>query len=169
MPWENKSVIDMKKEIMAALAQGQESVSSIALRYSISRKTLYKWKRRYEQEGDPGLRERSRRPDKTDLLRNEEVASRLIKLRLALTNACTATCFCLRRIVVRPKQSRTRGVRALTANVRMRLWPMPSPPMFTEKANVNIPATFVLSIAGCWSVKSQRWEVFASTKSARSS
>ena len=54
MPWENKSVIDMKKEIMAALAQGQESVSSIALRYSISRKTLYKWKRRYEQEGDRG-------------------------------------------------------------------------------------------------------------------
>lgn len=83
MPWENKSVIDMKKEIMAALAQGQESVSSIALRYSISRKTLYKWKRRYEQEGDPGLHERSRRPDKTALLWNEEVASRLIKLRLA--------------------------------------------------------------------------------------
>ena len=83
MPWKNKSVIDMKKEIMAALAQGQESVSSIALRYSISRKTLYKWKRRYEQEGEAGLHDRSRRPDKADLLWNEEVASRLIKLRLA--------------------------------------------------------------------------------------
>ena len=68
MPWKNKSVIDMKKEIMAALAQGQESVSSIALRYSISRKTLYKWKRRYEQEGEAGLHDRSRRPDKADLL-----------------------------------------------------------------------------------------------------
>lgn len=83
MPWKTKRVIDMKKEIMSALALGQESVSSIALRYSISRKTLYKWKRRYEQEGDPGVHERSRRPDKTDLLWNEEVASRIVKLRCA--------------------------------------------------------------------------------------
>lgn len=83
MPWKNRSVIDMKKEIMAALAQGQESVSSIALRYSISRKTLYKWKRRFEEDGESGLYERSRRPGKVNLLWNEETASRIIKLRLA--------------------------------------------------------------------------------------
>lgn len=83
MPWKNRSVIDMKKEIMTALAQGQESLSSIALRYSISRKTLYKWKRRYEEEGESGLHERSRRPACVTLLWSEETASRLVKLRLA--------------------------------------------------------------------------------------
>lgn len=73
----------MKKEIMTALAQGQESVSSLALRYSISRKTLYKWKRRFELEGEPGLHERSRRPSKADELWSEHAVCMLVKLRCA--------------------------------------------------------------------------------------
>ena len=86
MPWIPRNILTMKKEIMTALAQGQESVSSIASRYSISRKTLYKWKSRYEQEGEPGLHERSRRPDKADELWSERTACLLVKLRCAHTD-----------------------------------------------------------------------------------
>lgn len=83
MPWKTRSVITMKKEIMNALALGQESVSSLAERYGVSRKTIYKWARRYKQEGEAGLHERSRCPGKVAQLWCEETASRLVKLRLA--------------------------------------------------------------------------------------
>lgn len=73
----------MKKEIVTAIALGQESMTAIAKRYNISRTTLYKWKRRYENEGEEGLNERSRRPHCIEELWSEDLAAALIRLRMA--------------------------------------------------------------------------------------
>lgn len=83
MPWPNQSVLSMKKEIMEAIALGQERISSLARRYGVSRKTLYKWKERYETDGESGLNERSRKTLYAEELWQEDVVAALVKLRSA--------------------------------------------------------------------------------------
>jgi len=57
------------------------SVSRICELFGMSRKTYYKWRKRYEDEGVEGLSERSRRPKRLARLRPEPVAARVIRAR----------------------------------------------------------------------------------------
>ncbi|MGW6318975.1 helix-turn-helix domain-containing protein [Streptomyces sp. NPDC055099] len=41
---------------------GGSPIGEVAARYGTSRQTLHSWRRRFEQEGMPGLLDRSRRP-----------------------------------------------------------------------------------------------------------
>lgn len=54
-------------------------------RYRVSRKTGYKWLRRYEQEGAEGLAERSRRPHRSPRQVKATVAEEVVALRLETT------------------------------------------------------------------------------------
>jgi transposase InsO family protein len=45
--------------------EGGRSVSELSKRYRLSRKTIYSWKKRYEQEGLKGLEDKSRRPHRS--------------------------------------------------------------------------------------------------------
>jgi transposase-like protein len=49
--------------------------------YGITRQTFYKWERRYEQEGEEGLRERSRAPKHSPNATSSEVVGKIIHLR----------------------------------------------------------------------------------------
>jgi len=62
MAW--KMVLPMEERIRFILAveQGDYSVAELCRQYGISRKTGYKWIRRYRADGLEGMRERSRRP-----------------------------------------------------------------------------------------------------------
>ena len=62
MPWQEKSTMDQRKHFIADYHRGLQSVSELADRFGISRKTAYKWIDRHEAEGAPGLADRSRRP-----------------------------------------------------------------------------------------------------------
>jgi putative transposase len=62
MPWSQTSPMDQKTFFIADCRRGLFTVAELCRRYSISRKTAYKWIERYMTEGAPGLRERSRRP-----------------------------------------------------------------------------------------------------------
>lgn len=62
MPWKVSSVIEQRLRLVKLLQEGEESLAELARRFSISRKTAYKWLQRYEAAGVEGLRDRSRRP-----------------------------------------------------------------------------------------------------------
>ena len=60
MPWESRSVEQMREEFVKRVLAGEASISALCQEYGISRPTGYKWIARY-QEG-LGLSNQSRRP-----------------------------------------------------------------------------------------------------------
>ena len=65
MPWKEVTIVSLRKEfVMLALNEGSD-ISTLCQRYTISRKTGYKWINRFLEEGEKGLLDRSRRPQKS--------------------------------------------------------------------------------------------------------
>lgn len=62
MPWKAVSLMSLRKEFIRLVEAGVVTFSELCRRFGISRKTGYKWKRRYHKEGEAGLADRSRRP-----------------------------------------------------------------------------------------------------------
>jgi len=60
MPWKESTPMSLRSEFVSLAKRG--CFSLLCLRFGISRKTGYKWRARYEAEGDGGLKDRSRRP-----------------------------------------------------------------------------------------------------------
>jgi transposase InsO family protein len=64
MPWKTKNQQEQRYELVRAMKAGGESVSDLSRRWHVSRKTAYKWRRRYRQEGLRGLLDQARRPER---------------------------------------------------------------------------------------------------------
>lgn len=63
MPWKKEeTVFKLRKEFVHLASQPSANMTRLCQRYGISRKTGYKWLRRWQSEGDAGLKDRSRRP-----------------------------------------------------------------------------------------------------------
>jgi transposase InsO family protein len=62
MPWKEVITVDLRREFIHLAERGSLDMTTLCRRYGVSRKTGYKWLRRYDLEGDPGLLDRSRRP-----------------------------------------------------------------------------------------------------------
>ena len=62
MPWNQTCPMDEKIKFIAAVKSGQDSFAEICRQFGISRKSGYKLMQRYEQDGEQGLKERSRAP-----------------------------------------------------------------------------------------------------------
>src|SRR5688500_13505967 len=62
MPWMETDRIAQRRDFVTAMATGRWSITELCARYGVSRPTAYKWWRRWEQDGDAGLAEHSRRP-----------------------------------------------------------------------------------------------------------
>ena len=60
MPWKESTPMSLRSEFVSLAKRG--CFSLLCRRFGISRKTGYKWRARYEAEGDDGLKDRSRRP-----------------------------------------------------------------------------------------------------------
>ena len=50
MPWLETSPMDQRKQFIADFHRGLQSVTELADRFDISRKTAYKWIGRHEQD-----------------------------------------------------------------------------------------------------------------------
>ena len=61
MPWKSRSPVDLRKELMERLAQ-KERVTDLCREYGVSRKTVNKFKTRFERLGLAGLEDQSRAP-----------------------------------------------------------------------------------------------------------
>ena len=60
MPWQERQVKVLREEFVQSALKGKKSISSLAEEYHISRKTAYKWIKRYLEAGH--VEEGSRRP-----------------------------------------------------------------------------------------------------------
>lgn len=83
MPWKETCVMDLKVQLIGDWLRNEYSVSDLAVGYGISRKTVYKWIRRYEEQGARGLVERSCVPRRRPHALAEEVAEQIIAAKRA--------------------------------------------------------------------------------------
>jgi transposase-like protein len=60
MPWKETWPMDQRVAFIADWLSDEWTMSALAERYGISRKTAYKWRERYEADREQGLVERSR-------------------------------------------------------------------------------------------------------------
>lgn len=83
MPWLDTVPMDQRLEFLAAHRAGGYAMAELCVRFGISRKTGYKWRARYDAEGRPGLRDRSRRPHTSPQRIGDELAALLTAARQA--------------------------------------------------------------------------------------
>lgn len=62
MPWQEVSTMSLRKEFIILASHENANISQLSQRFTISRKTAYKWLRRHREKGEPGLMDISRRP-----------------------------------------------------------------------------------------------------------
>ena len=83
MPWRELKPMDQKLLFIRDYLDTDESFSALCGRYGISRKTGYKWVKRYRDEGLAGLSERSRSPDSVPHRTPLRIREMIIRLRSA--------------------------------------------------------------------------------------
>ena len=64
MPWKVPSVIGERWRLIQTLLRGEKSLQRCCHLFGVSRKTAYKWRQRFLQDGRRGLRDQSRRPQR---------------------------------------------------------------------------------------------------------
>ena len=62
-------------------AADEQNVARVCRRFGISRKSFYKWKRRRAEQGDAGLCDRPRTPQRSPRATAQEVVSKILYLR----------------------------------------------------------------------------------------
>ena len=65
MPWKASTTVSLRQEFIQFAARRTVALSELCRRSGISRKTGYKWLRRYQQAGPAGLTDQSRRPHRS--------------------------------------------------------------------------------------------------------
>ena len=81
MPWSETSTMDQKRLFIQDYIRGSFEMAELCRRYGISRPTGYKWVQRFEDEGFPGLKERSRRPEGCSHETAIEITEAIVELR----------------------------------------------------------------------------------------
>ncbi len=62
MPWKDTCPMDQRIALVSEWLAGDYSVTELAVRYGVARKTIYKWLERYQADPEHGLIEHSRAP-----------------------------------------------------------------------------------------------------------
>jgi transposase InsO family protein len=83
MPWEEKTVMDQRKEFVRLATQEGANIRELCRRYGVGKTTAYKWLSRYEKLGEGGLKDQSRRPINSPKRSIERVEAAILKLRQA--------------------------------------------------------------------------------------
>ena len=81
MPWKVETLMSAREEFIALAYSGAVSMSELCGRFTISRKTGYKWLRRYASGGAQSLRDRSHRTHTCPHQTSREMEERIIALR----------------------------------------------------------------------------------------
>ena len=82
MPWKETCPMDQKMQMIADHISGDYTISELARGYEVSRKTIYKWVRRYQVAGPSGLEECSRTPRRHPNATPMEVAREIVAAKL---------------------------------------------------------------------------------------
>jgi transposase InsO family protein len=81
MPWHEVSTMSQRREFVMFAQADEANISALCSRYGVSRKTGYKWLRRFAAHGEEGLQEHSRRPTHTTNKTAEAMEQAVIALR----------------------------------------------------------------------------------------
>ena len=81
MGWMETDAMSQRVRFIAAWLNKEESVTALALRFGVSRKTAHKWIARYRNEGAAGLHNRSSAPRRQAFQTPPEIADKIIALR----------------------------------------------------------------------------------------
>lgn len=81
MAWENFKVEQQRLQVVKAYIEGISSMTDICLKYGISRKTAYKWYRRFIEEGEDGLKDLSKAPHNPNYYFTDDQIERAIDLK----------------------------------------------------------------------------------------
>lgn len=83
MPWKEVTPMSQRKEFIALALTEETNVSQLSRGFGISRKTAYKWMKRYLSSGEDDLRDRSRKPLKSPNSSLPETEEAVLKIREA--------------------------------------------------------------------------------------
>lgn len=81
MPWQEVSIMTLRYEFVMLAQQEDFNFSSLCQSFNISRKTGYKWLKRFNESGSAGLSDMSRRPHSNPLRSVETIESAIETLR----------------------------------------------------------------------------------------
>lgn len=81
MPWKERSVMSERLEFVMQAQQEGRNMSRLCKEFGISRKTGYKWLRRFQEEGIAGLADRSRRPKHMPAKTPKETEQLVLRIR----------------------------------------------------------------------------------------
>lgn len=83
VPWREVSIVGQRKELVEFAQRDEVNMSGLCRQAGISRQTGYKWRERYEREGEEGLKDRSRRPLHSPGRTKPELEARVLAVREA--------------------------------------------------------------------------------------
>lgn len=81
MPWEKTDVISIRKEFVRLAEQEGSNIRLLCKRFGISSRTAYKWIRRYKENGETGLQDKSKRPKHISRQTSESTVQAILKKR----------------------------------------------------------------------------------------
>ncbi len=83
MPWKGVTVTEQRQRFLEDYQLSYYSITELAERFNISRKTAHKWINRFKEHGQLGYHERSRRPHGCPWQTDAAIVEELVKLREA--------------------------------------------------------------------------------------
>ena len=83
MPWKEVSIMSQRYEFVTLASAEGASISRLCRRFGISRKTGYKWLRRFREGGAGALQDRSRRPRSSPNRTAESMEEAILRVREA--------------------------------------------------------------------------------------
>jgi len=81
MPWQEQDRVSLRHEFVQLASLPGASIAALCRRYAISRKTGYKWLKRYQRDGLEGLADRSRRPHHSPLKTPSALEAQVLAVR----------------------------------------------------------------------------------------
>lgn len=83
MPWKEETVVSQRATFVRLAMQEGANISELCRRFGVSRKTAYKWLRRYQDGGSQALRDRRRRPHTSPGRTSPAIEAKVLAVRLA--------------------------------------------------------------------------------------
>src|ERR1041385_4671957 len=81
MPWKESTTMSQRHEFVLLASTPDANFSQLCRRFQISRKTGYKWRRRFLERGPQALADLSRRPSRSPHRTQESIEEQVLALR----------------------------------------------------------------------------------------
>jgi putative transposase len=82
MPWKETSAMDQKIQLVGDYLKKKYTITKLSQLYGVSRNTIYKWIKRYQQGGNTGLTEKTKAPLRHPNATSVEIAREIVALKL---------------------------------------------------------------------------------------